>query len=163
VPAKDCWYDCFYAKTRKPLSEFGKSSGTKHGYWVYCKPCSYERHNRWRLDNLPHVAAEQAKRRKKFPERYKDYHRKKNYDLPAGEYDRMLSAQGGQCAICKTSDPKGKGSFHVDHCHETDRIRGLLCHNCNVGLGHLQHRSDLLESAISYLKLSPESGIKGAN
>jgi hypothetical protein len=45
----------------------------------------------------------------------------------------------------------GKGVFHVDHCHDRGHVRGLLCHNCNVGIGNFQHDTAVLESAIQYL------------
>lgn len=64
----------------------------------------------------------------------------------------MLSAQGGTCAICKSPDPKGKGKFHVDHCHSTGRVRGLLCHACNLALGHMHDDPVRLREAALYLE-----------
>ena len=53
------------------------------------------------------------------------------------DYKRILSEQGGRCAVCGTDKPGGHGSFHVDHDHETSAVRGLLCGKCNMGLGLL--------------------------
>lgn len=53
----------------------------------------------------------------------------------------------GVCTICKT-----EGKLHVDHDHSTGLTRGLLCHSCNVGLGHMRDSPDILRSAIAYLK-----------
>jgi len=47
-------------------------------------------------------------------------------------YEQLLKQQGGTCAVCSSSTPKGRGAFHVDHCHRTGKIRGLLCHSCNT-------------------------------
>lgn len=80
---------------------------------------------------------------------------KTTYGLTLEDFDELLSAQGGRCAICRTDTPGGKGRFHVDHCHSTGRIRGLLCCNCNRGIGALKDESALLHKAISYLEKSP--------
>jgi hypothetical protein len=67
------------------------------------------------------------------------------------QYDEMLEAQGGCCALCGSDFPGGRGRFVVDHCHDTGRIRGLLCNLCNVGLGALRDSPQLLQKAIHYL------------
>lgn len=88
--------------------------------------------------------------------RWKDrqeYNRKVAYGMKPGEYDAMLKAQNGVCAICK--NPPGDHATHkvlsVDHCHETGTVRGLLCAKCNTGIAHLQHDKDILEAALTYL------------
>lgn len=76
------------------------------------------------------------------------------YGMAPGDYEVLLAAQGGVCAICKTDRPRGAyNRFHVDHCHKTGRVRGLLCHSCNLGIGHLRDSIPLLEAAIDYLKV----------
>lgn len=69
------------------------------------------------------------------------------------EFDKMLLSQNGKCKICGTSNP-GKGRKHlvVDHCHITNKIRGLLCSKCNVGLGALGDNLEQLKKAFDYLK-----------
>lgn len=74
-------------------------------------------------------------------------------DLP--DYERMLENQGGCCAICGTDQP-GRNqtdaySFHVDHCHSTGIVRGLLCDRCNRGLGYFSDDAGRLAAAIRYL------------
>ena len=77
---------------------------------------------------------------------------KRVYGITIEDYDRMLEEQGGRCAICRTDTPGGSGArFAVDHNHETGEVRGLLCNNCNRGLGHLQDSVLILEQAIRYL------------
>lgn len=82
-----------------------------------------------------------------------DYDLKRNlrqYNLSPVDYYKLLEVQGGFCKICKM--PPNKKRLHVDHDHKTGRIRGLLCTNCNTGLGHFKENSRLLEEAINYLK-----------
>lgn len=74
------------------------------------------------------------------------------YGIRTKDYDEMLEAQGFCCALCGSKDPKGKGRFHVDHCHATGKVRALLCTYCNLGLGHFRDSPELLEAAIIYLK-----------
>jgi hypothetical protein len=71
------------------------------------------------------------------------------YGIELEDYDRMLSEQGGVCYICK--DPPGKKLLSVDHCHKDGTIRGLLCHNCNNGLGKFKDNIVLMYRAITYL------------
>lgn len=76
----------------------------------------------------------------------------RNYGINLETYDEMQRKQGGRCRICKTDEPSGKGRFHVDHCHATKRIRGLLCATCNMMLGMAEDCTDRLKSAIEYLE-----------
>lgn len=75
---------------------------------------------------------------------------RRQYGITIDEYDAILEKQGGGCAICK-GDTKGRGRYHVDHCHETGKVRGLLCAKCNILLGHANDDTRLLRAAISYL------------
>jgi len=73
------------------------------------------------------------------------------YGIEPDEYIAMYNAQNGRCAICGKK-PTTKRGLHVDHCHTTGKVRGLLCHGCNVGLGSLGEDPDILSRAIDYLK-----------
>jgi hypothetical protein len=80
----------------------------------------------------------------------------RRYGITPEQYDALLEAQDGRCAICGET-PSGRqaaGRLHVDHCHETGRIRGLLCVRCNPGIGHFREREDLLLRAVEYLRTS---------
>lgn len=84
----------------------------------------------------------------------RDEHRAKwlkQYGLTVDEFDSMLATQGGGCAICHTGEPGGRGTWHVDHCHDSGRVRGLLCRGCNIGLGQFKDNPLLLEAAVRYL------------
>ena len=85
----------------------------------------------------------------------KDYFRdnalQKNYGITLDDYYQMLSAQNNVCAICNRVCKTGK-FLAVDHCHETNKIRGLLCAACNMALGNFEDSCDFLEKAIKYLR-----------
>jgi hypothetical protein len=71
------------------------------------------------------------------------------YNLSDDEYKTLLEKQDGKCAICGLVKP-----LRVDHCHVAGKVRGLLCHGCNVSLGHFKDSIPILEAAIQYLKKS---------
>lgn len=82
---------------------------------------------------------------------------RQHYGLTIQDFDEMLEAQGGCCGICEANEPGGKGRFHVDHNHQTDEVRALLCSCCNLGLGQLRDSPQLMQSAINYLRFHTES------
>ena len=85
----------------------------------------------------------------KFPE---DRSLKNRYGIVKITFNKILEAQNNSCGICYTKTPGGKGnSFHVDHCHISDKIRGLLCVRCNLGLGALKDSKDVVSKAMNYL------------
>lgn len=86
-----------------------------------------------------------------------DQRRDKNYrhihNITLKQYNQIFKSQNGQCAICKTTKPGGPGGrLHIDHDHDTDKIRGLLCSKCNSALGSFQDNPEILKSAIQYLE-----------
>ena len=77
------------------------------------------------------------------------------FNITVEQYHQMVKEQSNSCAICKKhkDDFAGRGnSFHIDHCHDTGKVRGLLCSNCNTGLGHFKDDIIALEKAIEYIK-----------
>ena len=85
----------------------------------------------------------------------RNYNLRNAYGIDQQHYEQILRAQNGGCKICGTRNPGGKnGWFCVDHCHATNRIRGLLCNRCNVGLGNFLDDPDLLDSARRYLRMA---------
>lgn len=73
------------------------------------------------------------------------------YGLTIDDYDRMFAAQSGACNICRKPPKQGK-SLHVDHCHDTGRIRGLLCFRCNFGLSFFFDDADTVARALTHLR-----------
>lgn len=85
---------------------------------------------------------------------------KTRYGITESKYDEMLKSQGFKCAICNAPEDLNEKRMHVDHCHATGKVRGILCFRCNTGLGNFQDNSSNMIQAMSYLACSliePES------
>lgn len=86
----------------------------------------------------------------------------RTYGITIKDYDLLREAQGYSCAICdrheseiNTRGRTGHNRYRllvIDHCHETDEVRGLLCHDCNVMLGNAKDDPDVLLKAVEYLR-----------
>ncbi|MFD0313882.1 endonuclease VII domain-containing protein [Streptomyces flavalbus] len=74
-------------------------------------------------------------------------HLKRHYGLTEAERDEMVASQMGLCPICLAAP-----AVHVDHCHKTGRVRGVLCFNCNSGLGLLRDNPEAMNRAADYLE-----------
>lgn len=76
-----------------------------------------------------------------------------NYGISVEQYNSMLYFQGNKCAICEIpfSTDKRNTKPHVDHCHKNGTVRGILCHVCNMSIGHIE-KDGFLEKALIYLK-----------
>jgi hypothetical protein len=88
----------------------------------------------------------------KRPDYFVNKHLKNTYGIGLDEYNAVLTAQNHKCAGCgieATKAPRNK--LYVDHCHKTNKIRGLLCQYCNTALGMVKDNPDTLLSLISYL------------
>ena len=134
---------CSICDEVKPAAAFTVRRTHRPGKLVSeCTPCKVERNRRYRTENPERVLG--IERRSKL---------KAAYGLSVEAYDEMLSAQGGGCAVCKSTKPGGRTKhFPVDHCHTTGVIRGLLCTKCNRGLGLFNDDTDRMERAVKYLK-----------
>jgi hypothetical protein len=78
----------------------------------------------------------------------------KSFGLTAEDYDILFNKQEGKCAICGKHQSELKPALCIDHNHQTNKVRGLLCGKCNRGLGYLNDSIDLLQLAINYLKIN---------
>ena len=110
-----------------------------------CKFCNAEQAREWRKKN--------PTKQKQYAEKRGKWWLESRYGIDETEWQRMFDAQNGRCAICDSKDPKGNhGVFHVDHCHETGKVRALLCDTCNRGLGMFYDNIDILKNATKYLE-----------
>lgn len=89
-------------------------------------------------------------RRAKNPDKKRDAHLWSTYRIRLEDYDSILKSQGKVCAICKKKELEKV--LHVDHDHITGKVRGLLCKKCNSAIGYLSDDTNVLKSAIDYLK-----------
>ena len=134
---------CSKCKKRKPISEFyiytgacGHKAGSPH---ASCKRCQHDARNEYRRKHPEQAAA--AARRHKL---------KRLFGITVDQYNEMLAEQDGVCAICRRASPDGR-RLHVDHCHKTKTVRGLLCHDCNRGLGMFRDDPENFSRAAEYL------------
>lgn len=98
-----------------------------------------KRSREWRLRN--------QQRKREYDRKYRLL---RDFGITPDEYDTLLLGQGGVCAICEGDD--GRKLLAVDHCHDTGKIRGLLCRQCNTGLGSLGDNVAGLQRALAYLE-----------
>jgi hypothetical protein len=94
-----------------------------------CVDCTAEKARLWELENG------------------RERHYRRHYGIGLDDYLAMEVAQGGCCAICDSH-----GRLNIDHCHASGEIRGLLCHNCNLAIGHMGDDSLRLRRAADYLE-----------
>jgi dCMP deaminase len=145
------------SKDRQPRKKYGSRPLMTHS----CVLCNQDFQTRRtaqkpRCDDCVRVAAAERRRAGKYHERpeYKEKARAwrlaNYYQITSEEYERLLRVQGGNCAICHNPPPAGQ-NLPIDHDHKTGRVRGLLCHKCNVSLGNLRDDPRHLKAAISYL------------
>jgi len=134
---------CTKCKQWKPESSFYKAEKGKPNLRNPCKSCINER-----VKN--HYRKPKAKRV------HRNSRLKKKFGITVEDYDRMLINQNGVCAICNQPETKanqfGIIRLAVDHNHKTGRVRGLLCTNCNNGLGRMKDSKELLLKAALYLE-----------
>lgn len=85
----------------------------------------------------------------------------KQYGITLEQYNKLFDQQDGKCCVCDKHQSESKRALAVDHDHETGEIRGLLCDNCNRGIGLLGDSISLLEKTIVYLKRSKLKVVSG--
>lgn len=74
------------------------------------------------------------------------------YGLTLEQRARMWASQDGRCAVCGVGIPLDDKKTHIDHCHETGKIRGILCQGCNIALGQIKDDVGVLRKMIAYLE-----------
>lgn len=117
----------------KPVDEFPRNRSAPDGRGGYCKPCHTVRGR---------------KNRERLHGSTRHYHLVRRYGLSAAEVAALVDRQGGRCLIC-ARDLGDKP--HVDHDHATGRVRGVLCFNCNGGLGQFGDDVERVRAAAEYL------------
>ncbi len=106
----------------------------------------------WRKKNPEKFKASHKKWKLKNPEKLLAYKLKSKFGITVEEYRKMFERQENRCAICWKDGKTSTRKLHIDHDHKTGKIRGLLCKNCNHGLGMFKDDMYRLLNAVSYLK-----------
>ena len=119
---------CTVCGVEKSIPEFIVNKTAKRGYTPKCREC----YNRIRIRHPFEIRSNVLR----------------PYGLTVQDYDTMYENQKGLCLICE----KPFEVLCVDHCHTTNKVRGLLCTSCNIGLGHLKDDTRILQQAIKYLE-----------
>ena len=149
---------CSKCGDTKPLTDFYKCKGGVGGVRGDCKACFsvrahawYEQNRehvikrvkQWRQDNRERALETERKVRARRKPAAREDHLQRTFGISQADYELMLKTQRGGCAICARPPHQGS-SLHVDHDHETGRVRGLLCFRCNGGLGQFAEDGDRL-------------------
>ena len=146
---------CTKCRVAKLLSEFptDRNAARCHGCLA-----TYARDRYRNKDKLAHRRSLERARYQQDPRirrRLRNYELTRKYGITAEEYNRLFQGQDGRCAICKQPErPRRNGTIPalaVDHSHVTNSLRGLLCSNCNGGLGQFGDDPRLLRAALRYL------------
>ncbi len=104
-------------------------------------------HKKWREANLEKARSYGREWRKNNRKKKRAYRLSKEYGMSLDQYDKLFLEQGGRCKICGCFD----ANLVIDHCHDLHIVRGLLCSDCNKGLGFFKDHVLRLERAIDYL------------
>jgi hypothetical protein len=115
-----------------------------------------KRANEWHKKNHVRHLAYMAERRKTHAAQILSGKLQSAFGITLNEYNTLLSNQKGMCAICGKSPEQNKKRLAVDHCHNSSKVRGLLCSACNQGIGLFKDSVSLLQSAILYLTPTPK-------
>lgn len=133
---------CTKCGETKPLSEYShkRPTGRKPGLQPRCKSCAVEDTREWYRKNK---------------DKAKNSRLVSAYGITLQEYEGVIAKQNNRCLICgvKFKTKKvGPDSPVVDHCHSTGRVRGILCNECNRGLGYFRDSPQALRQAANYLE-----------
>jgi hypothetical protein len=137
---------CSVCGERKHFDLFYNFKNKSDGKSYRCKSCDDLARKKW-SDSNPERAYRSARSKRL----------KHLFNLTIEDYENLLEEQEGKCAICGVTENKTVGTmkthnFCVDHDHETGKVRGLLCNNCNRGLGLLKDSEELLRKAARYVE-----------
>lgn len=135
-----------YVQWRRHQPDFPRAKCHPERYHVargLCASC----YAMFRIRTKPEVAA-------RVKETQREWELQRKYGIGISEYEGLLTRQNGKCAICGTMNPRTpkRGRFVVDHDHRDNTVRGLLCFQCNVGIGAFSENADSLLRAADYLK-----------
>jgi len=143
---------CSICKIEKNSADFKlKSNGCLSSF---CKTCSASYQKEYQEKNKEKI----KEKKKYYHTQTKEYRRwytiKMRYGITKEEYESILLSQNNKCAICENtkSGHKNTDEMVVDHCHKTQKVRGLLCNRCNTLLGLIDDNPEFMQNISKYLK-----------
>jgi hypothetical protein len=143
---------CSKCKIEKESSEFAKDNGKKDKLRSICKQCDGERYKQNEEKMKANSKIYYQNNYKNNPEKRKSKSLKYNYNMTWEIYNQMLIKQNNKCKICN-NEFKNARDTHIDHCHTSLKVRGILCNNCNTAIGLFKEDVNNLKNAITYLEL----------
>ena len=129
----------------KPISNFSIDVRLLSGYSSECKQCRCKYVQSWQDKN---------------PNKKSTYYYKYNYGLSIEQYDTLLKSQDYKCKICGINQKDFYEKLSVDHCHKTNKVRGLLCGSCNRAIGQFKDNPIFCDKAAEYLRENNEEAKK---
>jgi len=154
---------CSTCYVEKTVDQFNKQSVRPDGLDIKCKSCSREFHAKRYKDPAirKKLLGAGARWRERNPDADADKTLRRKYGITLEQYNELYELQGGVCALCKKGETtkrrkKGEGRerLAVDHCHDTGRVRGLLCFKCNTAIGSLGDTEEDARRVVEYLSKS---------
>ncbi len=133
----------------KKDQEFARNKAQKDGLQNQCKSCNKKTRAASHRQNYLKNYRKKWYRKNIVAQR--DYNLRKRYGISVEEYQALFEKQKGRCAICGMHALEFTRALNVDHSHKTGKVRGLLCHKCNRGLGLFNDDSEKLINAVEYL------------
>jgi len=136
----------------KSFDSFNRKSKDKPALQSYCKSCHLVKHKKYREAN-PEKFRSTIERTRKYAddqEMKRSHSLMSKYGITVFQFDDILKKQNYKCAACSCEFETRKQT-HVDHCHKSKNVRGILCMNCNVTLGYAKEDVKRLRSLIDYL------------
>lgn len=132
------------------------SKAGKPGSGYRCRPCwaAYMREFNKRPDQAAKARARGRRYYRANIDLWRDEQLRRMFGITKADYDAMHAAQGGGCAVCGSERGHRNSALAVDHCHDSGKVRGLLCSHCNQGLGHAKDDPERLRGMASYLERS---------
>ncbi len=157
---------CGKCKVEQPISNFFRNKRSKDGLRWDCKSCNSTYTNSCYKTNLSFREKAKARAKTYYSNNKeqvikrlhgdrivrKDRILKHKYGVGIEVYNTMLKNQDFRCKVCNVESSKGNRSLCIDHNHTTGKVRGLLCHNCNVALGLVREKIEVLNGLIKYLE-----------